>query len=151
MLGVMKKQLDINRIPWGYELCFNADCQLREKCLRYQAYLLKPAERLGGPAVYPDAWKNGECSRFCEDKLVQVAWGFSKIYKNVPYYQRPEARRCVKNYFSSGNGPYYRYHHGENKPSPSSALPTVWLSITTKPASTSPDGVKYAFFCMRHE
>jgi hypothetical protein len=119
MLGVMKKQLDINKIPWGYELCFNADCQLREKCLRYQAYLLKPAERLGGPAVYPDAWKNGECSRFCEDKLVQVAWGFSKIYKNVPHYQRPEARRCVKNYFSSGNGPYYRYHHGENKLSPS--------------------------------
>ena len=52
------------------------------------------------------------------EELVQVAWGFSKIYKNVPYYQRSEALRCVKNYFSSGNGPYYRYYHGENKLSP---------------------------------
>jgi len=24
----------------------------------------------------------------------------------------------VKNYFSVGNGPYYRYHHGENKLTP---------------------------------
>lgn len=119
MLGVMEKRIDIKNIPWGYELCFNADCQLREKCLHYQAYLLKPAERLGGPAVYPDAWKDGQCRRFCEDKLIQVAWGFKNIYKNVPYYQRSEARLCVKNYFSSGNGPYYRYYHGENKLTPS--------------------------------
>ena len=115
----MEKRLESKNIPWGFELCFNADCPLREKCLHYQAYLLKPAVRLGGPAVNPDAWKSGHCRSFREDKLVQVAWGFNKIYKNVPYYQRSEARRCVKNYFSSGNGPYYRYYHGENKLTPS--------------------------------
>ena len=89
MLGVMEKTLESKNIPWGFELCFNSDCPLRDKCLH-----------------------------FCEDKLVQKAWGFSKIYKNVPHYLRAEARRCVKNYFSSGCGPYYRYHHGENKLSP---------------------------------
>ena len=51
--------------------------------------------------------------------MVQMAWGFSKIYRNVPSALKSEARRRVKNYFSSGNGPYYRYHHGENKLSPS--------------------------------
>ena len=25
----------------------------------------------------------------------------------------------VKSYFSNGNGPYYRYHHGDNKLTPS--------------------------------
>ena len=25
--------------------------------------------------------------RFCENKLVQKAWGFTGIYKNVPHYQ----------------------------------------------------------------
>lgn len=49
---------------------------------------------------------------------MQMAWGFSQIYKNVPFHQRAKARQCVSNYFSSGNGPYYRYHHGENKLSP---------------------------------
>ncbi|MBQ8990058.1 MAG: hypothetical protein IJ067_10250 [Prevotella sp.] len=114
----MEKTLESKNIPWGFELCFNSDCQLRDKCLHYQAYLLKPAEQLSGSAVYPDAWKTGQCQRFREDKLVQKAWGFSKIYRNVPSYLRAEARRCVKRYFSSGCGPYYRYHHGENKLSP---------------------------------
>ena len=50
----MEKPLELKNIPYGYKLCFNDSCQLRDKCMHYQAYLLKPAERLGGPAVYPD-------------------------------------------------------------------------------------------------
>jgi hypothetical protein len=87
--------------------------------MHYQASLLNPSERTSGPAVYPTAWASGECQRFCEVKMVQMAWGFSTIYKNVPSALKSEARRRVKHYFSSGNGPYYRYHHGENKLSPS--------------------------------
>jgi hypothetical protein len=118
MLGVMEKQLEFKNIPWRYELCFNEACQLRDRCLHYQAYLLKPAEKLGGAAVYPEAWKNGECVSFREAKLVQKAWGFDGLYKNVPRHQRSEARWCVRSYFSGGWGPYYRYHHGEKKLSP---------------------------------
>ena len=118
MLGVMEKPLELKNIPYGYKLCFNDSCQLRDKCMHYQAYLLKPAERLGGPAVYPDAWKSGQCQRFCEVKLVKKAWGFSNVYDNVPHHLRSEARRCVRNYFSNGCGPYYRYHHGDNMLSP---------------------------------
>lgn len=114
----MEKHLQETNIPSGYALCFNETCQLREKCLHYQAYLLQPKERLSGPAILPSAWKSGECQRYCEEKLIKKAWGFCNIYKNVPYYQKAEARRKVMNYFSSGNGPYYRYHHGENKLSP---------------------------------
>ena len=118
MLGIMEKRLEYKNIPYGYELCFNENCQLRDKCMHYQAYLLKPDERQVGPTVYPSAWKSGTCLRFNEVKLVQKAWGFSQLYKNVPHYQRAEARRSVMRYFSNGKGPYYRYHHGENKLTP---------------------------------
>lgn len=118
MLDTMNKQLNYENIPCGYDLCFNSECQQRGNCLHYQAYLLQPTERLHGPAVYPPAWASGRCLRFCEDKPVKKAWGFSQLYKNIPRHLRAEARRCVMNYFSNGNGPYYRYHHGENLLSP---------------------------------
>ena len=114
----MNKELELKNIPMGYEVCFNNDCQLREKCLHYQAYLIQPAERVGGPAVYPTAWQDGECQRFREKKLIEKAWGFTKLYDNVPSWQKAEARHCVRSYFSGGNGPYYRVHHGENMLSP---------------------------------
>ena len=115
----MEKILELKMIPWGYEICFNNDCQLREKCLHYQAGLLMPSDRLSGPAVYPAAWKDGQCQRFREYKLARKAWGFNKLYRNLPRHLKTEARECVMSYFSGGCGPYYRYHHGENKLSPS--------------------------------
>jgi len=118
MLGLMEKPLEIKNIPYGYPLCFNEECLLRDKCMHYQAYLLKGGTQLAGSAIYPEAWKNGKCQRFNEIKMVKKAWGFTRIYNNVPRYQRAEARQRVMNYFSRGCGPYYRYHHGENKLSP---------------------------------
>ena len=114
----MEKQLEIKNIPYGYPLCFNEECLLRDKCMHYQAYLLKGGTQLAGSAIYPEAWKNGKCQRFNEIKMVKKAWGFTRIYNNVPHYQKAEARQRVMNYFSRGCGPYYRYHHGENKLSP---------------------------------
>ena len=114
MLGIMDKELKFENIPYGYSVCFNGDCALRETCMHYLAGQLQPANRYSGHAIYPMAWKSGTCQSYREKKLVKKAWGFSQLYKNVPYYQRAEARQCVRSYFSSGNGPYYRYHHGEN-------------------------------------
>lgn len=115
----MEINLEMENIPSGYSVCFNGNCGLRDRCLRHQVYLLTSVGRQVGSAVYPSAWASGECQQFCEASPVQMAWGFGQIYKNVPRYQQAEARRQVKAYFSSGNGPYYRYHHGENKLSPS--------------------------------
>ena len=86
--------------------------------MHYQARQLMAEGRYAGQAVYPTAWQDGECRRFCEKKLVKKAWGFSKLYDKIPSRDRAEARHCVRSYFSSGNGPYYRVHHGENKLSP---------------------------------
>ena len=79
----MEKILELKMIPWGYEICFNNDCQLREKCLHYQAGLLMPSDRLSGPAVYPAAWKDGQCQRFREYKLVRKAWGFNSQQEDI--------------------------------------------------------------------
>ena len=144
MLGLMEKLLESKNIPHGYALCFNEGCQLRDKCLHYQAYLLKPTSILGGPAIYPNAWKDGQCQRFNEAKLVQKAWGFTHIYNNVPHYLAAEARRNVKNYFSKGCGPYYRYHHGENLLTPEQQ--DAIMKIIAKFGST--DGIHFDHYVM---
>ena len=113
-----EKELKYENLPYGFQVCFNNDCKLRETCMHYQAGLLQPADKLSGHAVFPQAWKSGTCKRYLEKKIVRKAWGFSRIYRNVPQKEKAEARMYVKNYFSSGNGPYYRYYHGENLLSP---------------------------------
>ena len=113
-----EKELKYENLPYGFQVCFNNDCKLRETCMHYQAGLLQPADKLSGHAVFPQAWKSGTCKCYLEKKIVRKAWGFSRIYRNVPQKEKAEARMYVKSYFSSGNGPYYRYHHGENLLSP---------------------------------
>lgn len=105
-------------IPAEYPLCFNNECAEKGRCMHYQSRLLLPEGRYSGPAVYPAAWQNGVCKCFREKRLVEKAWGFTRLYDDVPKEQKAEARRCVRSYFSSGNGPYYRVHHGEKLLSP---------------------------------
>ena len=111
-------KLNVKDIPSGYALCFNSDCAEKDKCLHYQAKLLKAENCYKGQAVYPAAWQDGKCSCYNEKKLVQKAWGFSQLYRNIPSYMRAEARRSVSSLFGCGNGQYYRAHHGEIMISP---------------------------------
>ena len=110
-----EKELKANDIPWGYPLCFNDGCADKDKCMHYQAMLLMPKDRY---SVFPTAWENGQCRCFRVKRRVTKAWGFSKLYHNVPQWQKAEARQCVRALFGKGNGPYYRVHHGENMLSP---------------------------------
>ena len=147
MLSLMEKQLQNKNIPYGYALCFNKACQLRETCMHYQAYLFQPKDQLSGHTILPSAWQNGPCKRYCEVKLIKKAWGFNNIYMNVPYYLKAEARQKVKKYFSSGNGPYYRYHHGENKLLPRQQEDI--MQILAKYGST--DGLKFDHYEMDYD
>ena len=54
------------------------------------------------------------CAGAFADQVFSVAPGNEHL---EPPDRRVEYE-CVKNYFSSGCGPYYRYHHGENLLSP---------------------------------
>ena len=113
-----EKKLTYKDVPMGYPLCFNHECTKKGHCMHYQARLLLPEGLHHGPAIYPTAWLDGECKCFREKRFVKKAWGFTRLYHNVPYKDKAEARLCVRHYFSRGCGPYYRYHHGENLLSP---------------------------------
>lgn len=126
-------------VPMGYPLCFNEECTKKACCMHYQARLLLPEDRLHGAAVYPTAWQNGECKYFREKRFIQKAWGFTHLYDNVPHRDKSEARLRVRSFFSSGNGPYYRYHHGENKLSPEQQAEI--MQIIAKYGST--DGIRF--------
>ena len=112
------KELTYKDIPMGYPLCFNNECAKKDCCMHYQARLLLPEGRHYGPAIYPTAWQDGNCNYFREKRLVRKAWGFTKLYHNVPQRQKAEARESVHAFFGRGNGPYYRAHHGELMLSP---------------------------------
>ena len=113
-----QKELTYKDIPSGYPLCFNSECTEKARCMHYQARLLMPEDRYKGSAVFPTAWKDGQCKCFREKRLVRKAWGFEHLYDNVPQRDKAEARQCVHAFFGRGNGPYYRVHHGENMLSP---------------------------------
>ena len=133
-----EKELKSKDIPSGYALCFNSDCEKKENCMHYQAQLVADV-RDKGAAVYPAAWKDGQCRCYSEKKLVQNAWGFSQLYRNIPSYMRAEARRSVSSLFGSGNGPYYRAHHGEIMISPKRQKEI--MEVLAKFGST--EGVKF--------
>ena len=113
-----EKILTYKDIPMGYPLCFNYECTQKDHCMHYQARLLMPENCYLGSSVFPTAWQNGKCCCFREKRLVKKAWGFTKLYDNVPPRQKAEARQCVHAFFGRGNGPYYRVHHGEKMLSP---------------------------------
>ena len=43
-----EKELKAKDIPWGYALCFNDACGLKDKCMHHQARLLTAEGRYAG-------------------------------------------------------------------------------------------------------
>lgn len=113
-----EKELKAADIPCTYSLCFNDNCACKDDCMHYQAKLLVAGERYKGNAIYPTAWKDGNCIYYKKKQMVQKAWGFTHLYDNVPARQRADARQAVHSVFGNGNGPYYRAHHGDTMLSP---------------------------------
>ena len=40
-MDIIEKELKNENIPWDYSLCFNDACGQKDKCMHYQARLLK--------------------------------------------------------------------------------------------------------------
>lgn len=113
-----EKELTFKDAPLGYPVCFNEQCSKHRECMHYHMGTLAPPHKKVGKAIYPAAWKDGECSYFCEKRPVWLAWGFNGLYKNMSKFQAAEARRQVRYFFGLGKGVYYRYHNGEKLLSP---------------------------------
>ena len=52
-----EKELKAKDFPWGYALCFNDACSLKDKCMHYLARQLMAEGRYIGQAVYPTEWR----------------------------------------------------------------------------------------------
>ena len=113
-----ERKLSFQDVPWGYQLCFNNKCPKADECLHYQAGLLAPVTMTAGAAIYPAAWKNGDCQHFRTCKPVQLAYGFNNLYRHLPSHLVSEARMSIRSFLSCGMSTYYRYHHGERLISP---------------------------------
>ena len=98
MTDMEGRELKAEDVPMGYPLCFNNECADKNRCMHYQARLLMPKDHYSGAAVYPTAWEDSKCRCFCEKKLVKKAWGFTKLYDNVPPRQKAEAASVFTHY-----------------------------------------------------
>ena len=113
-----QRKLIFQDAPWGYQLCFNSKCPKADECLHYQVGLLAPSTKTKGAAIYPAAWKNGDCPHYRSCQPVQLAWGFTNLYRHLPAQLASAARMHIRAHLSSGMSTYYRYHHGERFLSP---------------------------------
>ena len=108
----LKQDFDFASVPAGWQLCFCEDCPRHGECLRYRAGQYVPAKLHWGPAVYPTAWKSGECEFFREARIVTLAWGFKPLFRDVKQKDYTPLRDKIKGYLG-GHGTYYRYNRGE--------------------------------------
>ncbi len=100
---------------WRY--CFCEGCPRHEDCLRFQIGLLVPEDRTWGNAVFPTAYRKGECKFFKEIRRVRVAYGFSTLFDEVKHKEVATLRGRMMEYLG-GRSTYYRYNSGEYKLTP---------------------------------
>ena len=108
----MKKRFNFNEVPEGYHLCFNSECEKHENCIRYLAGKHIPPVMMGGPAVYPNACKNGICPYFKQTRIIHGAWGLRNLFKDIPNKDAQILKAKVTNYLG-GPVATFKYQHGE--------------------------------------
>ena len=113
----MAKKYDSSQISPSWLYCFNAQCPMHDSCLRFQSALEMPENKVNGPAVYPNAFKNGQCRFYRKDEKVTLATGF--IVEGNPHATNMfiELRYWITKYLG-GNGTYYLYRNGKKWLSP---------------------------------
>lgn len=142
-----ERMLKYDDAPMGYAVCFNKQCARCETCLRYRVGLLAPASRLAGMAVFPQAWREGDCSAFRPAQPAVMAWGFTHLFDRLPRYKRPWARAALRRYFGNGMSTYYRYHYGHKMLSPVRQQEVMTLLASYG----STDGVRFDHYVVAYD
>lgn len=76
-------KLNIQDVPLWYARCFNNECPRKGECLRHYIGSNDVIPDETGPAVYPAAWKNGNCQMFRTLQTSRHAWGFNTLLADV--------------------------------------------------------------------
>ena len=108
----MNKKFSFKEVPEGYHLCFNSECDKHEDCIRYLAGQYVPSVKMGGPAVYPNACRNGACPYFKQIRIIHGAWGLRNLYKGIPKEDAQILKEMVTDYLG-GPVETFKYQRGE--------------------------------------
>ena len=122
MIKIMKIELsdaDFVRsiVRPGMAYCFNNACPKTDKCFRFIAGRHKSPGMTKGNAIFPDALRDGKCEHFITPRIINAAWGFKSLYKEVTASDLAAMRMKVTA-FLGGKTAYYRFHRGEKLLSP---------------------------------
>ena len=107
----MENNSDLNNQAAQYTLCFNTRCPKAENCLRHSMTQYTTAQNIRlsviNPLCYPAAGK--ECPHFRSNKKIRVAWGFKKLYDDMPARISRAIHLNLEAIFN--HSPYYRYRN----------------------------------------
>ncbi len=104
--------LNFDEVPTSWALCFCEGCPRHADCLRYVAGRAVPDNLTWGNAVYPTAYRNGDCRHFRPVRVIHAAYGFRQLFREVKQRDYTPLRERMKAYLG-GHGTYYRYNRGE--------------------------------------
>lgn len=109
---MLKKAMAGKGLPYGWTYCFNEQCIVKEECVRFLSTRFLSEKRHSGNAVFPSAWRNGNCQYYEKLRIAKLAWGFDHLYCNVTLKDAPTLRCRLRGYLGS-KGQYYRYKLGQ--------------------------------------
>ena len=118
-MGKNENELTFNYefTPSFWENCFNHACPKANACLRHLAGMNVPDGMTHGPAIYPDSYKDENCEHFMQIRVIQGAYGFNKMLRELKRKDEMELRSRIKRYLGAG-GTYYDYNHGRKMLTP---------------------------------
>lgn len=107
----MDNDFDFRQIPFDWALCYIAECQRKDECMRYQVCRLMPEGTTRNACVLPTVLRKTECPHFHPIRKVEVAVGFQYLFNDVKARDVTAMRSELMAYLGGG-GTYYRYRNG---------------------------------------
>lgn len=106
-----KVDIDLEKKPSGFIVCYNEDCSLKENCLRRKVAELNQNEEDVLRVVNSAKYSGENCKFYLENKKVLMAYGMKKSFEKVLAKDIAEIRKSLNAHF--GNGSYYVRRNGE--------------------------------------
>lgn len=106
-----KVDIDLEKKPFGFIVCYNEECSLRENCLRRKVAELNQNEEDVLRVVNSAKYSGENCKFYFENKKVLMAYGMKKSFDKVLAKDIAEIRKTLQAHF--GNGSYYARRNGK--------------------------------------
>ena len=104
----MVKKLDYSDVPDGFTHCMNANCQMADSCLRYQAGQYIPASCKTIKVVNPTLiLSDGKCSAYLSETDLRYAYGMDHLYDTILYGVAIQIKKQLIDIYVHEDNQYY--------------------------------------------